>query len=222
MYRDLKLRAAIINDKQLSVLPAESIFKTYRGVWNLSAEQGNLGLFVVTNVRIVWYAQLTENFNVSVPWVHVKRIHVKESKYGIALVIETSEFSGSYVLGFRVENIDEIFKELASLFDSYRKKPMFGVQCRFDEEGETDIKKLTIPHFEDKENIVQTDYEHVRSIQNTYAIHKKKKQYAKDAKGQESVDSGLEDEDIEYNEDLGVACEKLPSGVTIENLWKIA
>lgn len=35
------------------------------GVWNLSSDQGNLGTFYITNVRIVWFANLAENFNVS-------------------------------------------------------------------------------------------------------------------------------------------------------------
>jgi Bardet-Biedl syndrome 5 protein len=43
---------------------------------------------------------------VSLPWIQIKCIRVRESKYGIALVLETSEFSGAYVLGFRVENVD--------------------------------------------------------------------------------------------------------------------
>ena len=30
------------------------------------------------------------------------------------------------------------------------------------------------------------------------------------------------DEMIEFNEDLGLACEKLPDGLKIEQLWKIA
>lgn len=129
-------------------------------------------MFVVTNVRIVWFAQLTETFNVSLPWIQIKGIRIRDSKYGIALVLDTSDFSGLYVLGFRVENIDEMFNELSSLLESYRQKPIFGVQCRF-EETETDIKKVTIPRIEDKEKIIETGYEHVRSIQNTYAIHKK-------------------------------------------------
>jgi Bardet-Biedl syndrome 5 protein len=69
LYRDLKLRCAIIQDKQLVLLPNEKIFTKYQGVWNLSAEQGNLGTFVITDVRVVWYAQLSDNFNVSLPWV---------------------------------------------------------------------------------------------------------------------------------------------------------
>ena len=55
-YRDLKLRSAIIQDKQLILLPNEKIFTKYHGVCNLSSEQGTLGSFVITDVRVVWFA----------------------------------------------------------------------------------------------------------------------------------------------------------------------
>jgi hypothetical protein len=41
---------------------------------------------------------------------------VSDSKYGEALVLEMSEFSGKYVLGFRVDNIKEVFTEITQLF----------------------------------------------------------------------------------------------------------
>lgn len=43
LFRDLRLRASIVSDKQLTLLPGEQIFSCYSSVWNLSAEQGNLG-----------------------------------------------------------------------------------------------------------------------------------------------------------------------------------
>ena len=46
----------------------------------------------------------------------MKCIRVRESKYGIALVLETTDFSGSYVLGFRIENVDQVFDEVSKLF----------------------------------------------------------------------------------------------------------
>jgi len=119
LYRDLKLRCAIIQDKQLQLLPNEKVFTKYQGVWNLSAEQGNLGTFIITDVRVVWYAQLSDNFNVSLPWVQVKCVRVRDSKYGTALVLETSDFSGGYVLGFRVEQLDEAYTEICSLFKTF-------------------------------------------------------------------------------------------------------
>ena len=145
------------------MLPGEQIYSKYNGIWNLSAEQGNLGCFIFTNVRVVWYAQLTESFNVSVPWVQMKQIRVKESKYGTALVLHTSEFSGAYVLGFRVEDVVGIFSELESLMTTHAKKPVYGVQCNFDD-VETNIDKVTIPREQDRMEIIDTGYEHVRSI----------------------------------------------------------
>lgn len=76
-------------------------------------------MFVLTNVRVVWYAQLSENFNVSLPWVQVKCVKVRDSKYGKALVLETSEFSGGYILGFRVDKLEEVYNEILNLFKTY-------------------------------------------------------------------------------------------------------
>ena len=157
MYRDLKLRGAIVQDKQVMILPKEQIFTKYNGVWNLSAEQGNLGTFYFTNVRVIWFAQLAENFNVSLPWVQVKCIKVRDSKYGTALVIETSEFSGGYILGFRVEKVEEVYQEATNLFKTYSQNPMFGVEVQF-EDVDTNIASVTIPQVEDNLEIIDTGY----------------------------------------------------------------
>merc|ERR1719267_98972 len=114
LYRDLKLRGAIIKNKGLIMLPNEQLYNKVSGVWNLSSDQGNLGTFFITNVRLVWHANLAENFNVSIPYLQMKQVRVRDSKFGPALVIETSVRSGGYILGFRVdpsERLNEIFKE---------------------------------------------------------------------------------------------------------------
>jgi Bardet-Biedl syndrome 5 protein len=36
--------------------------------------QGNLGTFFISNVRVVWYANLADNFNVSIPYLQVGRL----------------------------------------------------------------------------------------------------------------------------------------------------
>lgn len=73
LYRDLKLRGAIVKDGHLNQLPDEEVFHRIDGVWNLSSEQGNLGSFFITNVRVVWHAKLAENFNVSIPYMQMVR-----------------------------------------------------------------------------------------------------------------------------------------------------
>jgi len=39
LYRDLKLRGAIVNNKALNLLPQEQVYDKIVGVWNLSSDQ---------------------------------------------------------------------------------------------------------------------------------------------------------------------------------------
>jgi Bardet-Biedl syndrome 5 protein len=153
LFRDIKLRGGIMRDKALIMLPGERIISTTNGVWNLSGDQGNLGTLVNTNVRAVWFANLTENFNASVPFMQMKSVSKKLSKFGNALVIETTSRSGSFTLGFRVdppEKLDLILKvipfidkaaviyvashrasspqELVALVTTTRHRPNFGIE----------------------------------------------------------------------------------------------
>ena len=64
-------------------------------------------------------------------------MRARESKFGLALVIESSEMSGGYVLGFRIdppEKLDEVLKEIQSLHTAYSSKPIFGVDYTKSEE----------------------------------------------------------------------------------------
>lgn len=71
MYRDIKLRGSLVKDDSLILLPEEMIFEQVNGVWNLSGEQGHLGCLIITNIRVVWFANLANNFNVSLPYLMI-------------------------------------------------------------------------------------------------------------------------------------------------------
>lgn len=77
LYRDLRLRGAILLAGQLVLLPREQMVNRVHGVWNLSSDQGNLGCFVVTNVRIVWYADSNDIFNISLPYIQIENVSIK-------------------------------------------------------------------------------------------------------------------------------------------------
>lgn len=130
LYRELKLRGSIVTDGQLSILPQEQVYKQLNGVYNLSSDQGNLGVFIITNIRLVWFADANESFNISLPYIQVVNLRIRESKYGLALVIQTGQNAGNYVLGFRIdpqEKLHEVYKELSSLYTVYSQTPVFGV-----------------------------------------------------------------------------------------------
>lgn len=209
LYRDLKLRGSIVRDAQLDLLPMEQVYNQIQGVWNLSSDQGNLGTFFVTNVRLVWHANLAQNFNVSIPYMQMKDIRIRHSKFGPALVIETSPKSGGYILGFRIdpqERLDEVHKEIASLHQVFSVNPIFGVNYQEEDKGLTpDAAKL--PRVEDDVEIIEGG-DHDDSHHDAVAA------YFADANKQH-------DREIMFDNDLGLAIEATQGGATTESLWRI-
>eukprot|EP00451_Oxyrrhis_marina_P019880 CAMPEP_0204344134 /NCGR_PEP_ID=MMETSP0469-20131031/25403_1 /ASSEMBLY_ACC=CAM_ASM_000384 /TAXON_ID=2969 /ORGANISM="Oxyrrhis marina" /LENGTH=343 /DNA_ID=CAMNT_0051329355 /DNA_START=11 /DNA_END=1042 /DNA_ORIENTATION=+ len=204
LYRDLKLRGAIIQDKELVMLPNEQIYNKVNGIWNLSSDQGNLGQFFITNVRVVWFALLAENFNVSIPYLQMKSINVRNSKFGQALVIETTQGSGGYILGFRadpVDHLETIYQEISHLWQVFSKNPLFGVDAVVEEQPETPQEAM-VPRHEDDVEILDSD--ELEPCLLYYA----------------DGDKELDREPV-YNTDLGLAVERLKEGTTVATLWNI-
>lgn len=136
LYRDLKLRGLVVKDGELLLLPEEQVYSKIAGVWNLSSDQGNLGTFFISNIRVVWHANLASNFNVSVPYMQIKNIRVRDSKFGEALVLETFSKAGGYILGFKIdskEKLAEIKQEIMNLHKIFATSPIFGVKFTIEE-----------------------------------------------------------------------------------------
>ena len=223
LYRDLKLRGAIIKDKTLILLPQETVYSKIEGVWNLSSDQGNLGSFFITNVRLVWHANLAENFNVSIPYMQVKVVKVRDSKFGHALVIETMARSGGYVLGFRIDPMDTlltVFQEIKTLHSVYAVTPMWGVVFDANTRNQAvldanDSKKreATITVTEDVEIV---DNAHVDVLASYLA------EGASGGGGGKGGEGGLGVE-LVYDKELGLAVEKLRDPrITMRELWSVA
>lgn len=71
----MKLRSAMtVCNKKLQMLAQEQICDQIGGVWNLSSDQGSLGSFFITNVRVVWFAAANEIFNASIPFLQISEV----------------------------------------------------------------------------------------------------------------------------------------------------
>ena len=58
-------------------------------------------------------------------------VKIRDSKFGVAMVLETTKESGAYVLGFRIdpyEKMKDIVQEIHSLYQVYHASPIFGVE----------------------------------------------------------------------------------------------
>lgn len=230
LFRDLKLRSAIItnNGKQLKTLPHEQIYSKINGVWNLSSDQGNLGTMHITNVRIVWHANMNELFNLSLPYLQVSDrvssswlspcskvngIRVRESKFGVALVIESTEASGGYVLGFRIdppERLQSVYSELLNLYNVHATNPNMGVVQALDTEGLVLERKYNnaLETFASEES--EFVEEATESSKDTIAAY-----IAGDGV------SLSKDAPPVYCPELGLAIEKIKDGFTLESLWNV-
>ncbi len=206
LYRDLKLRGSIVNNGELLILPMERQFSKINGVWNLSSDQGNLGSFFLTNVRIAWTANLANNFNVSVPYMQIKNIRLRDSKFGKALVIETHQRAGGYILGFKVdseEKLNDMFREITNIYQTCSTSPIFGVDFVVESEAPS-IQELLVARVEEDVEIID-DVEDAHAVAAYYA------------------DGNMNTDDIviEYDPILGLAIESTGEDVTLENLWRV-
>jgi len=203
-YRDLRLRGATVKDQQLILLPQEQVYNKVSGVWNLSSDQGNLGTLYVTNVRAVWFAGMAENFNVSIPYLQIAAVRVRESKFGPALVIETTPSSGGYVLGFRVdpkEKLTELYQEVSSMHTTFSANPIFGVEFSLQEQPKA-LEQLKVPMREEDVTIVDDE------AHDAFTAY-----YAESNKSS--------DREAVFSNSLGLAIEKPPEGFTTSQLWAV-
>ncbi|XP_055381620.1 Bardet-Biedl syndrome 5 protein homolog [Condylostylus longicornis] len=211
LYRELKLRGHIVQQGNIIVLPQEQVYTTVHGVWNLSSDQGNLGSFVVTNVRLVWFADVNETFNLSLPYMQISYIKLRDSKYGLALVIHTLETGGSYVLGFRIdpqEKLQEIYKELISLHSVYKENPNFGVEYK--------VQKHTVAHNEGQSDLVIENIQEIDDKQEK-EINSKLNSYI--AEGTSLTNS--KPREPFYCKEIGFAMEKLRNEFKPSDLWDV-
>ncbi|KAK1336908.1 hypothetical protein QTO34_002944 [Cnephaeus nilssonii] len=204
MYRDFKLRSALIQNKELRLLPQEHVYDKINGVWNLSSDQGNLGTFFITNVRIVWHANMNDSFNVSIPYLQIRSIKIRDSKFGLALVIESSQQSGGYVLGFKIDPVEKLqasVKEINSLHKVYSASPIFGVDYEMEEKPQP-LEALTVEQIQDDVEIDSDDHPDAFVA------------YCADGNKQQ-------DREPVFSEELGLAIEKLKDGFTLQGLWEV-
>lgn len=69
------------------------LFSQVVGVWNVSNSQGHLGTLHSTNIRVVWHANATPSFNVSIPYLQMINIQLRQGKSNDSLIIETNKYS---------------------------------------------------------------------------------------------------------------------------------
>uniref|UniRef100_A0A1A9UR47 BBSome complex member BBS5 PH domain-containing protein n=1 Tax=Glossina austeni TaxID=7395 RepID=A0A1A9UR47_GLOAU len=193
LYRDLKLRGAILQAGQLIILPREQVITKVQGVWNLSSDQGNLGTFVITNIRIVWYADANDTFNITLPYIQIESVNPHE-------------------------RLVEIFKELASLHKVYTKNPDFGITFDANDNNKQKANQ-SLKDLEEKNSFKIEDYEEIDERQER-EINSKLNNYLAEGSLIATEDEKPPREPV-YCKELGLAMERIRDGYKLKDLWDV-
>lgn len=82
MYRRVRVRSSIVRDGQPVLLSREVILDNIRNIGLTSAigVSNVLGTFVRTSHRIIWFSPTNESYNVSIPYIDVLGLSLKDIK----------------------------------------------------------------------------------------------------------------------------------------------
>merc|ERR1712070_1192393 len=131
--------------------------------------------------------------------MQMKTVRIRDSKFGPALVIETTSRSGGYILGFRLdpeERMQETFKEVQSLHQVFSQNPIFGVEHSIEEKLATP-DELVQEKKQDDVEIINNDEDSGDAFAAYYADENK----------------NVDREPI-FSPELGLAVERLRDGFT--------
>ncbi|KAJ8311265.1 hypothetical protein KUTeg_011183 [Tegillarca granosa] len=143
--------------------PGERMIDSLNAIEDTKGNNGDRGRMIVSNLRIIWHSLalprklrgttealyvLTKCNNTRFEFIFTnlvpgsprlfttKSVKIRDSKFGLALVVESSQQSGGYVLGFRIdpqEKLTATVKEIQSLHKVYSACPLFGVEFETEE-----------------------------------------------------------------------------------------
>lgn len=136
-YRNVCVHSLLLKPSgEFDLLPDEELYETLPGVTNLSLDEGVVGVFYITTIRIAWHAYNNGSFSVSLPYLQIDSVRSRQSKFGHVLVIDATPKANGYMLGFRIDpekQCKEIAAKLRKYWVTHRICPNFGVSYKIDE-----------------------------------------------------------------------------------------
>ena len=225
IYREMKQNTEDILDKEnknLMLLKTEKIMDSYKNISlninnesdTINSKVGNTGTLYLTNIRLIWINDKKDTFNLSLPYIQISSVRGdNHSSFGISLKFKLTKLYNNLIIFFYSSNnkFDEQFcEDFRKKVEKYLKTPIVGISLLKKVEGVQDKLKEKIGKIAD---IVYGQEEISDKIEDdqagmVYLINEGRNK-------QSSIN------DIEFSKELGIACQKLPDNITIDDLWKI-
>ena len=225
IYREMRQNYDDIIDKEnknISLLKNEKMIEIFKNISiNINNESdginnkiSNSGMLYLTNIRMIWLSDKNNNYNISVPYIQISSIRGEEnSSFGISLKVKLTRLYNNFMILFYSKNgiINEQFcEEFRKKIENNLQHKILGISILKKGEGAQDKLKDKIWKIADivygQEEISESNEDEQAGI--VYLINEGRNK-------QNSIN------DIEFSKELGIACQKLPENLSINDLWKI-
>lgn len=222
-YRDLKLNNNLknANSEDFEKLLDENILLEKHGIALISENDNkkNFGTLYKTNIRLIWINDKFPNYNISFPWIQILEIKEEQNRqYGFCFRVNAKRFYNGCSFIFTGDISNELINGLNDCLNKSNENPVLSVNVQEYLKGpkKTDGGKK-VDKLKDKFNkIVDKVFGNEKEVEDKgytqsgviYLIN-------------ETRNKNCTINDIVFNVDLGIAAEKLPEGIKIEDLWKI-
>jgi Bardet-Biedl syndrome 5 protein len=129
LYRDVKMKGFLTQDKNLITLPGEEVICKISGVGSVNNDGVVLGSFFMTNIRVVWFSNSLDNFNLSLPWIQIKSCKLRElNKSGKVVAVESGKGLNANIFYFKFsDKIETIIKDLENYHKKFIEQPTLGI-----------------------------------------------------------------------------------------------
>ncbi|CCW70271.1 unnamed protein product [Phytomonas sp. Hart1] len=213
-YREVQLRAALVEDGTVVMLPREVVVSRVSCVERSTAHGITSGAMLTTNIRVVWWDGVAGHYCLSIPYRQFAEISARRGEKGPTLYLRIAPSAASTEFVFIVKPVSrvvELYQEICSLWKTWCKAPVM--------EGEE--AQDSCPRDAAETNIAiaaaaSNPFEHVDSEKPTTT--------ANDAFFAYFADEGNKAADRRpvYDPSIGLAVEKLRRGVQLKDLWEVA
>lgn len=90
-HSEFQLKTSLLkDDNTVALLPGERMISSRGNVWSVAEDQGTVGTFVLTNIRLMWYSVVAATYTISLPYLQLQGKKIRKSKYGPTLVLQTT------------------------------------------------------------------------------------------------------------------------------------
>ncbi|KAG9508818.1 Bardet-Biedl syndrome 5 protein-like protein, partial [Fragariocoptes setiger] len=223
IFRTTKQRIACLiaqHNNSVNLLESESIYSKHGNVVNYHQRTSTMGAFVVTNVRLIWYALVDTRVNISLPYLAIRIVRIEDTKSGPVLVVKTNE-----KFRFKIEptpKLELIHQELKHLHTIHITRPCFGPEVMPEC---VELMKNIETNSSDNTSSLNTSVDPANSISQATAMDA---QFPVDLSNEFAIARAYQmeqsvhfDEKPIFVESFGLAMERIRGGRTLEDVWKI-